>query len=162
MEMATEAETPRAPDQRDLLTICRALNANAAKYVVVGGMAIYRLGYFRATEDVDLLVDGSRENIQRVKKALEVLPDRAIREMDDDDLETFTVVRVADDILVDLMLSTCGISYQEAESEIEWVDVDGTEIPFASAELMLRMKQTFRDKDELDRKYLERLLKNRK
>jgi hypothetical protein len=37
-------------------------------------MAVLRLGFARATDDVDLLIDGSAENIRRVRQALEVLP----------------------------------------------------------------------------------------
>lgn len=156
--MGAEVEAPRSPNEDDLLTLCRALNAEGAKYIVVGGMAILRLGFVRATEDVDLLVEGSVENIQKVRRGLEVLPDQAVLELTIEDLRTFEVVRVADEILVDLMLSTCGIRYEEAEPEIEWVNVDGTEIPFASAKLLLRMKQTVREKDDQDRFFLEKLL----
>ncbi|NBB79888.1 MAG: hypothetical protein GVY36_10650 [Verrucomicrobia bacterium] len=36
----------------------------------------------------------------------------------------------------------------------------GVRIPFASAELLLRTKQTVREKDEIDRLYLKRILSN--
>ena len=53
------------------------------------------------------------------------------------------------------MLSTCGISYEEAQDEIEWVAVNDVSIPFATAALLLKMKQTSREKDTLDRLFLE-------
>lgn len=149
-------ESSRTPEQTDLLTLCRALNAQDARYIVVGGMAVIQQGYLRATEDIDLLLDTSHDNIERVRRALEILPDKAVREMEAEDLENYTVVRVADEIIVDLMLSTCGISYEEAEAEIEEVDIDGVSIPFASASLLLRMKQTGREKDALDAMFLAR------
>ena len=49
-------------------------------------MAVLHHGYLRATEDIDLLVDASRENIEKVRRALEILPDKAIREMDETSL----------------------------------------------------------------------------
>ena len=119
-------------------------------------MAVVQQGFLRATEDIDLLLDPSRRNIACVRQALDVLPDRAIHEMADDDLERYTVVRVADEIVVDLMLAACGIAFDEAQDGIEWADLDGVPIPFASAELLLRMKQTGREKDALDRLFLER------
>jgi len=136
--------------------LCRALNAQQARYIVVGGMAVIQQGYLRATEDIDLLLDTSHENIERVRRALEILPDKAIREMEANDLENYTVVRVADEIIVDLMISTCGISYYEAKDDIEQVDIDDVSIPFASASLLLRMKQTGREKDALDAMFLAR------
>jgi hypothetical protein len=121
-------------------------------------MAMVRLGLTRATEDIDLLIDSSADNVGAVRRALEILPDKAIREMAPDDLSVYTVVRVADEIIVDLMTSTCGISYGDAAGAIETEDVDGVAIPFASARLLLRMKRTGREKDALDVMFLERLV----
>ena len=154
-----EQTPPRTPEQNDLVKLCAALNAQSALYIVVGGMAIIQQGFLRATEDIDLLLENSRENQARVRKALEILPDQAVREMDETDLDEYGVVRVADEIVVDLMLSACGIAYEDAASdEIESVVLQGVPIPFASAKLLLRTKQTYRDKDIPDRIFLEQKL----
>ena len=154
-----EKPPPRTPEQDDLVRLCAALNAQDALYVVVGGMAINQQGLLRATEDIDLLIERSRENQGRVRAALEILPDKAIREMEENDLDEYGVVRVADEIVVDLMMSACGIAYEQAKSEIEIVMIAGVPIPFASARLLLRMKQTYRDKDIPDRIFLEEKLR---
>jgi hypothetical protein len=154
-----EEQTPsRTPEQSDLVRLCAALNAQCASYIVVGGMAIVQQGFLRATEDIDLLVESSRQNQVRVRKALEILPDKAVREMSEDDLDAYGVVRVADEIVVDLMLSACGIGYNDAVDEVESVELQGVTIPFASAKLLLRTKQTYRDKDIPDRIFLEQKL----
>ena len=150
---------PRPPEQIDLVRLCRELNDRGARYLVIGGMAINQLGLVRATEDIDLLIEPSRENQTRVRTALEILPDKAVREVLPDDLDNYIVVRVADEIVVDLMLKACGINYQEAAPEIVIRTLDGVQIPFASAKLMLRLKQTHREKDELDRQFLEQKLR---
>jgi hypothetical protein len=64
-----EAES-RPPTLEDLLHLCSELNRVGAKYIVIGGMAIIRLGFVRATEDIDLLVDSSPENQELVRQAL--------------------------------------------------------------------------------------------
>ena len=154
-----EEETPpRTPEQNDLVRLCAALNAQSASYIVVGGMAIIQQGFLRATEDIDLLLETSRQNQARVLKALEILPDQAVREMNEDDLDAYQVVRIADEIVVDLMLSACGVGYDDAVSEIEFVEIQGVTIPFASAKLLLRTKQTYRDRDIPDRIFLEQKL----
>lgn len=154
-----EEQTPsRTPEQSDLVKLCAALNAQGARYIVVGGMAIIQQGFLRATEDIDLLLENSRQNQARVRKALEILPDQAVREMSEDDLDSYHVVRVADEIVVDLMLSACGIAYEDAAGEVESVVIQGVPIPFASAKLLLRTKQTYRDKDIPDRIFLEQKL----
>lgn len=144
----------RPPTLADLVKLCRHLNAEGALYIVVGGMAIIQHGYTRATEDVDFLVEDSRENQTKVFRAMESLPDRAIRELDGDDLRNYVVVRVADEFVVDLMTATCGITYPEAVQAVETIVINDVPIPFATPALLMRMKQTFREKDALDRIFL--------
>jgi hypothetical protein len=87
-----------------------------------------------------------------------MLPDRAIDEMADSDLDHYVVVRVADEIVVDLMKAACGIEYDEARRSVIDVVIDGVSIPFASPRLLWRTKQTVRDKDRLDRAFLASIL----
>ena len=146
---------PRTPEEHDIVKLCASLNDQGARYLVVGGIAINSQGLLRATEDIDLLLEGSRENQTRVIRAPEILSDRAVLQVNEDDLDRYTVVRVADEVVVDLMLSTCGITYAEAAHEIEFKELQGVRIPFASAKLLLRMKQTYREKDIADRTFLQ-------
>jgi hypothetical protein len=153
----TAAES-RPPTLEDLLGLCRELNARRAKYMVIGGMAMIQAGFVRGTEDIDLLIDSSHENQAAVRKALEILPDKAIHQLREGDLERYVVVRVADEIVIDLLLSAGGVTYSEAQSESLTVNVGGVSIPFASPRLLLRMKQTGREKDSLDLLFLKELL----
>lgn len=155
MSIPTE---PRDPESGDLLRICRALNEAGAKYIVIGGMAMVAHGFNRGTEDIDLLVDRTVENLGFLRKALSILADNAVDEVRDSDLETYGVVRVADEVVVDLMGVACGIDFEAAKSEIAWMEFEGVRIPFGSPALLLRTKQTVREKDAIDRLYLKRLL----
>jgi hypothetical protein len=137
------------------------LNQLGARYIVVGGFAITHHGYMRATEDIDLLIDVDPDNQARVKRALESLPQKAIGEFGDEDFRDYIVVRVADEFLVDVMTAACGIEYEEASGSMEVADVQGVPIPFATPELLLRMKQTHRDKDALDRIFLHKKIGER-
>ena len=154
-ENANAAEG-RAPEVEDLVGICRRLNELGAKYLVVGGFAIIQAGFPRATMDIDLLVESSLENQARVRTGLEILPQKAILELGpDEDLRDWVVLRVADEIVVDVMLSACGIPFEDTLEEHRLFDIDGVPIPFASPKLLLRMKQTYRAKDEEDRIFLQ-------
>lgn len=159
---ADEAAEARAPGLSDLVALCRDLNTAGARYMVIGGMAVIQAGFPRATADIDLLVDTSPENQDRVRRALMKLPDQAVRDMAASDLDTYAVVRVADEFVVDLMKAACGIAFAEAIPEVEIVEVDGVPIPFASPELLLRMKDTYREKDKLDRTFLSQLVARRR
>lgn len=148
----------RPPTLDDLVNLAQELNRQNAKYIVIGGMAVIQAGFVRGTGDIDLLIESSPENRRKVQDALMSLPDQAVRELLPDDLENYMVVRVADEIVVDLMQLACGINYAEACKDIVYVDFKGTRIPFAKPELLLRMKQTLRDKDRLDRLFLQQLI----
>jgi hypothetical protein len=129
-----------------------------AKYVVVGGLAIIQAGYFRLTGDIDLLIDPSLENEAKVFQALQILPDKAVNSLDPGDVSRFTVVRIADDLVVDLIASSCGVTFDEAIQDAVFQEVEGTRIPFASPKALWKMKQTVREKDVADRMFLEQLL----
>ena len=149
----------REPSVEDLVALCGALNARGARYVVVGGFAIRGAGYIRATMDIDLVIDCSLENEANVFDALRTLPDRAVDQLDPGDVGKYTVVRVADEIVVDLMKSASGIDYETAKDGVVMREVGGVLIPFASPELLWRMKRTtHREKDGLDLLFLRKLI----
>lgn len=147
--------TPRLPEMEDLVAVCRRLNELGARYIVIGGFAIIASGLARTTGDVDLLMDTGSENEARVFKALEVLHDKAVLELEPGDVAKYTVVRIADEITVDLMKSACGVEYEEAASEVIIREIRGTKIPFASPRLLWRLKApTGREKDMQDLAFL--------
>src|SRR5437867_5178067 len=155
-----DSPTPLRPDEcreptlEDLVKLARALNEAGARYLVIGGFALRAAGYVRNTVDVDLLVETGTENESRVIKALMVLPDQAVREVKPGEIGEFGVVRVADEIMVDLMKSGCGISYAEAIQDAVHREIEGARIPFASPQTLWRRKQTGREADITERRLL--------
>jgi len=152
----------REPTVADLRELCRNLNHRGARYVVIGGFAMAAAGYNRRTMDVDLLIDTSGDNESKVLEAVAQLPDGAAREVAPGEIARWTVVRVADEIVVDLMQSACGISYQAAAQWIDIREIDGVPIPFASPQLLWRMKKpTHREKHAADVLFLGEWFKSR-
>jgi hypothetical protein len=145
----------RAPERPDLVNLCRELNERGARYLVIGGFAIIAAGYARTTGDLDLLIDADLENEAKVFKALEILHDQCVKELEPGEVSEYGVVRVADEILVDLMAKASGIDYSEASKSVVIHELDGVSIPFASPELLWRMKgRTHREKDRGDLQFL--------
>ncbi|MCB1070918.1 MAG: nucleotidyl transferase AbiEii/AbiGii toxin family protein [Kiritimatiellae bacterium] len=128
---------------------------------MIGGLAIFELGLARMTEDIDLLVDSDPNNVVRIKKALAGLPDNAVRDVEPTDVREYLVVRVNDEVTIDLMASACGIGYKQASAMVLWREIEGVRIPFATPELLWLTKQTHREKDALDRAYLRKLFADR-
>ena len=160
-EPLSELDETRPPSDEDLARLASRLNELGTKYIVVGGFAIIAAGFARTTMDIDLLVDVSKENDIKVREALKILPDQAILEIEAGEIEKYVVVRICDEFTVDLMAKACGMSYADAEGLIEFREYLGVRIPFASPALLWKTKQTFREKDALDRSFLRRLLEDR-
>ena len=151
-----ERQISRPPTIDDLVAVCKKLNDNNVKYVLIGGFAINYHGFSRATTDIDILVCPSKENISEIKQALSFLSDNAIKEIDLDDVEKYEVVRVADEITIDLLKSACGMTYENAG--IEYFEFKGIKIPIADLITMIKTKQGIRPRDKDDLAFLLSLL----
>jgi predicted nucleotidyltransferase len=113
VDHAHDGPHAREPQIEDLVRLAQSLNANGVKYVLIGGFAVVAHGGARTTKDIDLLVDARPDNIRRIRAALQILEDRAVDDVADDDVARHTVVRVADEIVVDLM-ARAGSNYRYA------------------------------------------------
>ncbi|MCA1964874.1 MAG: hypothetical protein LDL31_13095 [Prosthecobacter sp.] len=153
-----EELTPRPPEPVDVARLCAELNKAGARYVVVGGYAIIQAGFARFTEDLDLLIETTPENECQVLSVLGRLPDGAAKQVRVGEVDQYGVVRVSDEILVDLMKSGCGVTYADAIQDAVWSEIDGIRIPFASKKTLWKMKQTLRSKDDQDRLFLAQAL----
>ena len=153
--MAPEPNQPTPPlSDDDLLRVCRLLQQHNAKYVLVGACACGLHGLVRATQDVDLLVEPSADNLQRVIDALSELPDGAARELTVKDLQENVVVKIADAVEVDVAKQAWTLSYDEAIRDALTLDADGVRIIYASLDALIKSKSTYRDQDRVDRERL--------
>ena len=161
MDDQDDDRSARAPEPDDVVRICRALNESGARYLLIGGFALIAHGAGRFTKDIDLLVDDAPENVARLRRGLSVLADNAAAEVADDDVQRHVVVRVADEVVVDLMGRACGLSYAEAVRDAESLEREGVTIPVASPATLIRTKDTHRPQDAIDRAFLEGILRGR-
>ena len=157
-EGGSEEPLNRQPENADLTRLCADFNARGVRYVVVGGFAIIQAGFPRLTQDIDFLIETTVENETLAFEALKSLPDKASAELVPGDVAEYGVVRVSDEIMVDLMKSGCGVTYADAIKDAVWRELDGVRIPFASKPTLWKMKQTVREKDIPDRLFLRQQL----
>ena len=109
-------------------------------------------GLTRMTHDIDLLIDASPENVSKVIDALSVLPDNAAEEVGISDVQKYTVVRIADEVVVDLIGKIGDVTTKNAE--IKEFQVEGVKVPVADIGTMIKTKQGYREKDKEDLAYL--------
>ena len=161
MDEQHDAPLARAPAPEDVARVCDALNRAGAAYVLIGGFAVIAHGAGRFTKDLDLLVDAAPENVARIRTALAILADNAVAEVSDADLDAYEVVRVVDEIVIDLMGRACGLTYADVIGDAEEAEIMGVAIPVASPATLIRTKDTPRPQDAIDRAFLEGLLRDR-
>lgn len=110
------------------------------------------------THDIDLLIDTSPRNLEKIKKALSFLPDNAIKEVEPEDVQNYTVVRVADEIVIDLIGKIGDVDVYNAGTEM--YEIDGVKVVVADLDTLIKTKQGLREKDKADLDFL--LLKKRR
>ena len=155
MDDAHDGSYAREPQLDDLVRLARALNAHHVRYVLIGGFAVIAHGGARTTKDIDLLIDAGPANVARVREALQILEDKAVNDVADDDVARYSVVRVADEIVVDL--KACGVDYADARRDAVEILFAGVH-PVASPRTLIRTKNTIRPSDAADRQFLQVLI----
>jgi hypothetical protein len=121
---------------------------------MVGGCACGLHGLIRSTQDVDLLVETSPENLQLVIDALSELPDHAARELTVKDLQDNVVVKIADEVMVDVAKQAWTVRYEDALHDVQKLTVNGVDIIYAGLDTLLQSKSTYREQDQIDRREL--------
>jgi len=107
-----------------VLKLLSRFREEGVEYVLVGGQAVRLNGYVRATEDVDVLIARSRANGEKVVRALDFLPSAA--ELDParfEPGEEAGSIRVADDLLVDLLFAANGETCESVQPFVREVEI---------------------------------------
>jgi predicted nucleotidyltransferase len=149
------SEYARAATLQDLKLLLQSFNENGVEYLLIGGYALAAHGYQRATTDIDVLVAGGRASGEKVRRALLVLPDQVAKELEPEWFEESENIRVADAIVVDVMLNANGQTFEMLKSYEQTLELDGVQVKTVNLEGLLLTKQTQREKDLLDCKLLE-------
>jgi hypothetical protein len=143
-------------DRDELLTLLRSLEAARVEYVVIGATAMGFHGVIRATEDIDLIVNATPENLARLRQALRAAygDDPSIEEIRDQDLlGEYPSVRYyppSGDLFLDVMTRLGeAASYGTVDAEI--VAVEGIRVRVATPRALHRLKRdTLRPLDRQD------------
>lgn len=153
--------TMEPPFEKVLAVLAEA----GVNFIVVGGVAVSMQGYVRLTEDVDLLLDPTPANLQRLLDALSAYGEGFARELS---LEDFTdeegAIRIVEEVeacQIDLFTVMAGRHYADIIPDADWFQIAGHRIPFASkASLIAWKSKSVREKDRLDALALRRLQEN--
>lgn len=140
-----------------LRRVCSLLNGAGAKYLVIGGFACILHGIIRTTEDVDILVEDSDDNLRKVIDGLSKMEDGAAAELTPEDFRQNLVIKIADEVEVDVSRQAWKVTYPEAIPSALHATVEGVDIPYLGMDALLASKSTYRKQDQLDAARLKEL-----
>lgn len=137
------------------LEVVASLNDEGVRYVVIGGVALNVHGLVRATEDLDVFVEPTPENISALRRALRrVWDDPSIDEITAEDLcGDYPAVRYGppDATLPLDILTRLGEAVRYDELEVEVATMEGVQVRVATPRTLLRLKaNTVRPQDRVD------------
>jgi hypothetical protein len=143
-------------DRDELLRVLRAFQDQNLEYVLIGATAMGFHGLVRATEDVDIIIRPTSENVERLRKALqETYPDDpSVQDIRTEDLlGDYPAVRyypVNGDLFFDILTRLgAAASYETVESEV--IEVEGVRVRAATPQALYKLKKgTVRPIDQQD------------
>ena len=142
--------------QKDLREFVELLSALDVRFLIVGAFAVAYHGYFRYTSDIDLFVDSSRENAERILQAVQRFGFADLKLTAEDFSREDQVIQlgVAPN-RIDIMTFLSGVGFQEAWDSREQGELDGLTVSFIAKELLKRNKAACgRLQDLADLEYL--------
>ena len=145
------------PPTSRVALVCRLLNAEEARYLVVGATAMQLWGTTRATRDIDILIEPTIANAERVLRALGRLPFGVAAEHTPADVVARVVTMIGDTPNVDILTRAWNLRWPEAERDFAVFSVDGVPVPTVSIASLIASKRTGRLQDIADVQVLEEL-----
>lgn len=140
-----------------LAEVCALLNEEGTRYVLVGASAMQLWGTTRATRDIDILIEKTRDNAERVLAALSRSGYGFAREWLADTVVEKPVTVIGDAPRVDILTVAWTVHYSEAAERAVTFTLEGVEVPTASIDDLIASKRTGRLQDAADIEVLEEI-----
>jgi acylphosphatase len=131
-------------------------------FVLVGGVAVTLHGYVRLTEDVDILIERTEENVARLLSALGGYGEGFARELSWEDFgDEEGAIRIVEEremSQIDIFTVMSGLRFEDLAVDADEFTLSGRSIQYASKPALIGLKsRSEREKDQLDVSALKRL-----
>ena len=145
-----------SPNPREITSqfekLLAALAADGIDFAVVGGLAVILNGYPRTTQDADILVHDSPENLRKLLASLTKWGEGWARELKPEDflLEAGSI-RVMEEFDLDIFTRMLEKKLDDFRPRLRFWETSGVRIPYLSPSDLIFLKEvSWRDKDKLD------------
>jgi Nucleotidyl transferase of unknown function (DUF2204) len=136
------------PYEKLLAKLARA----EVKFIIVGGVAVALNGFVRTTEDVDILIEASTDNIVRLLNELGDFGEGHARELSVGDFsDSEGAIRIVEDFPLDVFTIMRGKRYADLIGATKTTRIDDGEVRYLNAEGLIALKgNSQRDQDRID------------
>lgn len=139
-----------------LRDVFKSFQQHDVKYVVIGGIASVLYGVPRATFDMDILIEATPENAQRLLEAMLDAGLGTASLTSADDLLAHEITIFKDRVRIDVQTSTPGISFVQAWEHRQIMSFQGQQFFIVSKDDLIHSKRAAgRDIDLHDVRLLE-------
>jgi predicted nucleotidyltransferase len=142
---------------RDFKEFIKSLNDNGVRYLVVGGYAVALYGYPRYTKDIDIWIDLSPDNSERIIDAISQFGFASLDLNKEDFLEADVIIQLGyPPNRIDILTTLTGVDFEDCYSSRTLVEIDGETISFIDLENLKKNKaSTGRSQDNADLENLQ-------
>jgi len=139
-----------------LQDVFKSFQRHEVRYIVIGGVASVLYGVPRVTFDLDILIEATTENAQRLLDALIEAGFGTATLTNACDLVSHEITVFNDRVRIDVQTSTPGVSFQDAWSRRKTVTYQGQDLFILSKKDLIASKRaSARDVDMEDVRLLE-------
>lgn len=144
----------------DFLEFLELLDNHEVEYLLVGGYAVILHGYARSTGDMDLWVNQTNENYNKLKLVYTNFG-APIFSKEDFESDTFDVWSIGlEPRKIEILTKVSGLEFKESKKNCLYLNFEKFKIPYIDFEDLMKNKMaTGRLKDLAD---VEQLMKNKK
>jgi predicted nucleotidyltransferase len=142
--------TPMIPIPRDFQDFLRLLNEGEVKYLVIGGYAVAYHGYVRYTGDLDIFVELSPENAQKLVTALREFGFDLPKVKPALFLRKGKIIRMGyEPMRLEILNEIDGVSFEECYRQRRVATLGGLRVNFIDIEKLLKNKRASRRAKDL-------------
>lgn len=141
------------------------LLGDEVRFIVGGGLAVTLNGYVRLTEVVDILIDLSLDNVEKLIRSLAEVGEGFGGRLTPEDLNlepgAIRIIEESESLQVDIFTCLSGLTFQDLKDSTEQAVLRGRAFQSASKTQLIAIKSSsVREKDQLDVMALKQLIEN--
>lgn len=128
---------------KDFKEFIELLNKNNVEYLVVGGYAVAFHGHIRATKDIDIWVEATEENADRIITALHEFGFGSVDIRKDDFVKPDSIIQLGyPPNRIDILTSLKGVVFEECFKQKHKIVISNVTINYIDLENLLKNKKS--------------------